>query len=394
MMRYPRRQFKICLIGDGYVGKTSVRRQYLREGFKTSYIPTLGVDFAQKTVTLDGETTNLVIWDIAGQPAFEGLRRRYYLGCSGIILIYSVVDRTSFENASKWLVEAHGYMGKLPPLIIAGNKVDLRESHRAQDTVSTEEGRSFAELFSERMNTPVFFIETSAVTGQNIDDAFMALTRMMTEIMDKKSAASVAARAAEQPTLATASSSENLTEQKEATPAVEEVRSPFAPVSTTSSKGRTVSTSEVGDTVPSATPVIDPITALPSDSPLLQEERVAAAMKELSALRAELQNKEEEMAKALSELDTRLLTLRNTVYVKQIMYDHLKAQLTTTRQEWAEAYDEYLRIDKRRSEELTRRSDQIQEIRKGIDKVSKTIIRRISELERGGSSNGPVTTDT
>ena len=81
----------MCLIGDGFVGKTSIRREYLKEGFKASYLPTLGVDFAQKVIDFDGVPTNLVIWDIAGQPAYQGLRRRYYEGSSGLILAFIVV---------------------------------------------------------------------------------------------------------------------------------------------------------------------------------------------------------------------------------------------------------------------------------------------------------------
>ena len=174
-----RRQFKICLIGDGYVGKTSIRRTYLREGFKKSYIPTLGVDFAQKTLEYEGIPTNLVIWDIAGQPAYAGLRKRYYEGASGIILVYSVVDRTSFDNASKWLVEAHGFMQNLPPLIIAANKIDLSATHPKDETVSPEEGKEFARAFSEKLNTEVYFIETSALKGINIDEAFYELIKMI-----------------------------------------------------------------------------------------------------------------------------------------------------------------------------------------------------------------------
>ncbi|MCK5239605.1 MAG: GTP-binding protein, partial [Candidatus Thorarchaeota archaeon] len=153
-----RRQFKICLIGDGYVGKTSIRLKYLKGGFKRSYIPTLGVDFAQKSVQYDGIPTNMVIWDIAGQSLFENLRKRYYDGSSGIILVYSVVDKVAFENASKWLVEAHRYARKLPPLIIIGNKIDLRPGQSREDTVSTEEGREFAQRISERLNTRSVFI--------------------------------------------------------------------------------------------------------------------------------------------------------------------------------------------------------------------------------------------
>ena len=124
-----RRQFKICLVGEGFVGKTSIRRKYLGIGFKRNYIPTLGVDFAQKTISFHGIPTNLIIWDIAGQSQFENLRKRYYDGASGIILVYSTIDKASFENAPRWLVEAHAHVGSLPPIIIVGNKIDLRPSH-------------------------------------------------------------------------------------------------------------------------------------------------------------------------------------------------------------------------------------------------------------------------
>jgi small GTP-binding protein len=173
-------QFKICLIGDGYVGKTSIRRKYLGQGFRSNYIPSLGVDFAQKTVMHDDdETVRLVIWDIAGQPQFQSLRRRYYEGCSGLILVYSVVDKESFDSASKWLVEAKGFMDEFPALIIVGNKIDLRSYHPQEDIVSYEEGLEFTKKFSDNLNTPTIFIETSALTGENIDKAFEKLTRMM-----------------------------------------------------------------------------------------------------------------------------------------------------------------------------------------------------------------------
>ncbi|MHA2352288.1 MAG: Rab family GTPase, partial [Candidatus Thorarchaeota archaeon] len=151
-------QFKICLIGDGYVGKTSIRRKYLGQGFRSNYIPSLGVDFAQKTVMYkDDESVRLVIWDIAGQPQFQSLRKRYYEGCSGLILAYSVVDRESFDNASKWLVEAKGFIDKFPALIIVGNKIDLRSYHPKENITSYEEGLEFTKKFSEQLNTPAIF---------------------------------------------------------------------------------------------------------------------------------------------------------------------------------------------------------------------------------------------
>jgi small GTP-binding protein len=172
-------QFKVCLIGDGYVGKTSIRRKYLRKGFKKAYYPTIGVDFAQRTIEFDGISANLVIWDIAGQTTRESLRKRYYDGASGLILVFSIMDRTSFENASKWLIEARSFTQQMPPIIIAANKIDLYLSNPKEQLVSLEEGKEFTETFSEKLNTPMYFIETSALDGTNIDELFHHLVKMM-----------------------------------------------------------------------------------------------------------------------------------------------------------------------------------------------------------------------
>ena len=176
------RTFKIVLIGDGAVGKTSLRKRYLGEGFVTSHMATLGVDFAQKRFELYGAQIRLIIWDLAGQPSYEKVRRHYYLGCSGIVLVYSVVDRKSFDNASKWIVEAYKHMGQLPPTAVLANKTDLRGSGSAQSNVTTEEGKRFAEYFSEKLSVPVVFKETSALKGENVIEAFAEVTKLMFEI--------------------------------------------------------------------------------------------------------------------------------------------------------------------------------------------------------------------
>lgn len=172
-------QFKVCLIGDGYVGKTSIRRKYLRKGFKRAYYPTIGVDFAQRTAEFDGDLANLIIWDVAGQSTSSSLRKRYYEGASGLILVYSVVDRVSFDNAAKWIVEAHSIMQKLPPLIIAANKIDLLPNLPKKESILLEEGKEFTKTSSEKTNTPMYFIETSALDGTNIDELFHELVSMM-----------------------------------------------------------------------------------------------------------------------------------------------------------------------------------------------------------------------
>lgn len=175
-------QFKTILIGDGAVGKTSIRRKYMGEGFITSHLATIGVDFAKKVIDKNGTTIWLIIWDLAGQPSYESVRKHYYVGCHSIILVYSVVQRASFDNASKWLVEAHKYMERLPPTAIFANKCDLRPLRSPDQVVTTEEGEKFARIFSERLEVPVIFKETSAFTGENVEDAFAELVELMIEL--------------------------------------------------------------------------------------------------------------------------------------------------------------------------------------------------------------------
>ena len=177
--------FKVVLIGDGAVGKTSLRKRYLGEGFVASHMATLGVDFAQKRLELNGVQVRLIIWDLAGQPSYEKVRRHYYLGSHGIILVYSVVNRESFDNASKWLVEAYKYMGQLPPTAVLGNKTDLRESSSPDSIVTTEEGNRFADYFSERLLVSVVFRETSALRDENVVEAFTELTRLMIRVDER-----------------------------------------------------------------------------------------------------------------------------------------------------------------------------------------------------------------
>jgi small GTP-binding protein len=327
-----RRQYKLCLIGNGSVGKTSIRSKYLKEGFKASYLPTLGVDFAQKSLIHDGVPTNLVIWDIAGQPAFQSLRRRYYEGTSAILLVYSVVDRASFDNASKWLVEAHGFLGSLPPMIVIANKIDLRSGYPKDEIVSPEEGKTFTDNMSQKLDTPSIFIETSALTGENIDEAFDSLVGLLFSKEDGKTKESVL---------------------------------PNQP----------------REVVTQTAAAIDPITLLKKDSIHLQEEQVGRAMTELVNLRAELRNAEEDLANTVSKLETSLLNLKNVVHVKRIMYEHLQQQIRQTRQEWADAYEEYIKIEARKNAELEQRTKQIEDIRARVENVGRIIRTRVGDLD-------------
>lgn len=356
-----RRQFKVCLIGDGFVGKTSIRRSFLGSVFKRSYIATLGVDFAQKTILMGKTPVYLLIWDIAGQPLFQGLRRRYYEGCSGLLLTYSVVNRESFDNASKWLVEAHGFMGELPPLIIIGNKIDLRPSHPQNETVSFEEGQEFTERFGEKLNTPSVFIETSALTGENIDKAFNSLAEMM---IDKEEGRPVKSERVQlridRPT--------PIAEDVDDTVAMTSEAKPVQPVADASSvppsAASDAATSEMVSNSEARKQADDYVSSV--HEPVTDEMPVRESPIEILNLRAELKRAESELSKVTSDLDTALLNLKNTVHVKRIMYEHLKRQLSDTRQEWSDAYDDYVKTNQRKKDELDKRNEEIEELRRRI----------------------------
>ena len=178
--------FKVVLIGDGAVGKTSVRRKYLGKGFISSHIATIGVDFAQKYVQVNGITCRLVIWDLAGQTGYERVRKHYYQGCSALILVYDITNRETFDNATRWLVESYRHTGEIPPVAVLANKVDLRNPDDSKDYVSTGEGRNLAVMIKERLGVPTVFLETSAKTGENINEAFSNLTRLMIADEEKR----------------------------------------------------------------------------------------------------------------------------------------------------------------------------------------------------------------
>ncbi len=173
------RQFKTALIGDSAVGKTSIRRSYMGKSFVSSHIATLGVDFAQKNVQHENAFVRITIWDLAGQQTYENVRKLYYQGCHSIIFVYAVNDRESFSNAMNWFNEVQKYAKPLPPIAILGNKLDLRESTPSEKQVSYQEGLQFAEDFALNTGREVVFRETSALTGENIEDVFQDIITMM-----------------------------------------------------------------------------------------------------------------------------------------------------------------------------------------------------------------------
>ncbi|MFX0122180.1 MAG: Rab family GTPase [Candidatus Hodarchaeota archaeon] len=172
---------KVILIGDGAVGKTSIRRQYLGEGFKVDYQMTIGADLAAKAsdiVYAGGKQLKYLIWDLAGQPRFHNVRKIYYMSAVGALVVFDMTRPESFQNIVKWMNELWRNNGRGPvPLIVLGNKTDLCSV--GMPCVSELKARAFVSRLSQISERyrgfKIYFLQTSAKTGKNVDKAFELL---------------------------------------------------------------------------------------------------------------------------------------------------------------------------------------------------------------------------
>ena len=119
--------FKLLLIGDSGVGKTSLLLGYSDNNFNNNFIPTIGIDFKIKTIELHGKKIKLQIWDTAGQERFISITTSYYRGAMGIMLVYDVTNSKSFDNISKWLRNIQEHSNPDVEKIILGNKCDMED---------------------------------------------------------------------------------------------------------------------------------------------------------------------------------------------------------------------------------------------------------------------------
>lgn len=173
--------FKLLLIGDSGVGKSCLLLRFADDTYTESYISTIGVDFKIRTIELDGKTIKLQIWDTAGQERFRTITSSYYRGAHGIIVVYDVTDNESFNNVKQWLHEIDRYACENVNKLLVGNKSDLT----AKRVVSTEQGKEFAESLG------IEFLETSAKTSTNVEQAFLTMAsqikaRMKTQPSNSK----------------------------------------------------------------------------------------------------------------------------------------------------------------------------------------------------------------
>ncbi|XP_005091033.1 ras-related protein Rab-37 isoform X3 [Aplysia californica] len=159
---------KVMLIGDSGVGKTCILVRFKDGTFLSgSFISTVGIDFRNKVVDVEGTKVKLQIWDTAGQERFRSITRAYYRDANALLLLYDVTSKTSFDNIRAWLGEINDYAQDDVVIMLLGNKCDSSGNR----VVRKEDGERLAREYG------VAFMETSAKTGVNVDLAFMAVAR-------------------------------------------------------------------------------------------------------------------------------------------------------------------------------------------------------------------------
>eukprot|EP01090_Pellita_catalonica_P018565 TRINITY_DN6042_c0_g1_i1.p1 TRINITY_DN6042_c0_g1~~TRINITY_DN6042_c0_g1_i1.p1 ORF type:complete len:213 (-),score=45.84 TRINITY_DN6042_c0_g1_i1:141-779(-) len=161
--------FKILIIGDSGVGKSALLLRFADDSYTESYISTIGVDFKIRTVKVEEKTVKLQIWDTAGQEKFRTIISSYYRGAQGIIVAFDVTDEVTFNHVSAWLKEIERFaLGGVSKLLV-GTKIDLANA-RVIDY-------NKAKKFADGIGIP--YIETSAKSAENVDEAFLTLTKQI-----------------------------------------------------------------------------------------------------------------------------------------------------------------------------------------------------------------------
>lgn len=169
-------QIKLLTIGNSGVGKTCLLLRYTSESFSGTFITTIGIDFKIKTVDINGKKVKLQIWDTAGQERFRTITQSYFRGAQGILLVFDVTDRTSFNNVRTWMESIDTHADKSVNRILIGNKCDMPER-----AVSRSEAEGLAKEYG------VSYFEASAKKGIGVEEAFRNIAEQVVERLARDS---------------------------------------------------------------------------------------------------------------------------------------------------------------------------------------------------------------
>ncbi|XP_034465995.1 RAB11a, member RAS oncogene family, like [Hippoglossus hippoglossus] len=168
--------FKVVLIGDSGVGKSNLLSRFTRNEFSLESKSTIGVEFATRSIQVEGKTIKAQIWDTAGQERYRAITSAYYRGAVGALLVYDIAKHLTYENAERWLKELQDHADSNIVIMLVGNKSDLRHLR----AVPTDEAKSLAEKHG------LSFLETSALDSSNVELAFQTILTAIYNIVSQR----------------------------------------------------------------------------------------------------------------------------------------------------------------------------------------------------------------
>jgi len=166
--------FKFIVIGDAASGKSCLLYRFTDNKYKSDSTHTIGVEFGSKIIEVGGKFIKLQIWDTAGQERFRSVTRSYYRGAAGCILVYDITSRESFHHLTSWLNDARALATSELVIVLVGNKTDLQEDREV----------TFLEASRFAQENDLMFLETSAKSGENVEEVFMKCAKTILNKID------------------------------------------------------------------------------------------------------------------------------------------------------------------------------------------------------------------
>uniref|UniRef100_A0A4W5QHG9 small monomeric GTPase n=1 Tax=Hucho hucho TaxID=62062 RepID=A0A4W5QHG9_9TELE len=166
----------VVLIGDSGVGKSNLLSRFTRNEFNLESKSTIGVEFATRSIHVEGKTVKAQIWDTAGQERYRAITSAYYRGAVGALLVYDIAKHLTYENAERWLKELQDHADSNIVIMLVGNKSDLRHLR----AVPTDEAKALAEKHG------LSFLETSALDSSNVELAFQTILTAIYNIVSQR----------------------------------------------------------------------------------------------------------------------------------------------------------------------------------------------------------------
>ncbi|MFX0116865.1 MAG: GTP-binding protein [Candidatus Hodarchaeota archaeon] len=172
---------KLVLLGDDQVGKTTLVKAFMGGEITIAYKATIGIDIGRKVIPLGGRNVVFQLWDLSGQESFKKIRRSFYSGTSGAVAVYDISRQRTYESIPDWIHELTEMAGRVP-VVLVGNKVDLREA--GTGVITFEDGKNLAGRVSELTLFETPFTEACAIRRENSDEPFYRLGTLIKDNLD------------------------------------------------------------------------------------------------------------------------------------------------------------------------------------------------------------------